>query len=119
MSAAVLRTAEVSTSSVVESLWNRTSRSAAVPYPKHGCRTASDTPRIAATAAAVTTSTSSRKHQLFLVCVYISRSIFHVAHKSPKKICLPGIDHRHTNAKNVLFLLNLVWSYYGTALEGR
>ena len=101
LSAAVLRTAEVSTSSVVESLWNQTSQSAAVPYPKHGCRTASDTQPIAATAAAVTTSSSSSKHQLFLVCVYISWSIFHSAHKSQKCFCLPGIDHRHTNAKNL------------------
>ena len=43
VSAALLRTAEASTSRVVESLWNRISRSAAVPYPKHRCRTASDT----------------------------------------------------------------------------
>ena len=64
LSAAFLRTAEVSTNCMVESLWNRTSRSAAVPYPKHGCRTASDTLPIivAATAAAVTTSSSNSKH---------------------------------------------------------
>ena len=109
LSAAVLRTAEVSTSSVVESLRNRISRSAAVPYPNHGCRTASDTLPIAATAAAVTTSSGKSKHQLFLVCVYISCSIFHVAHKSQKSFCSPGIDHRHTNAKKKMFLLNLVW----------
>ena len=107
MSAAVLRTAEVSTSSVVESLWNRTSRSAAVPYPKHGCRTESDTLPVAATAAAVTTSSSSSKRHSCFWCVYTytSCSIFHLAHKSLKYFCLPGIDHRHTNAKNVFVSL--------------
>ena len=38
---------------------------------------------------------------------YISCSIFHLAHKSQKCFYLPGIDHRHTNAKHVFVSLEL------------
>ena len=108
LSAAVLRTAEVSTSSVVEPLWNRTSRSAAVPYPKHGCRTASDTLPIAATAAAVTTSSSSSKHQLFLVYAYRVQSS--AWHTNPKNVFVDLVSIIGTRMpKRFLFLLNLVW----------
>ena len=86
LSAAVLRTVEVSTSRVVESLWNRTSRSAAVPYPKHGCLTASDTLPIAATAAAVTTSSSSSKHHSCFWCVYTYRVQSFTWHTNPENV---------------------------------
>ena len=110
LSAAVLRTAEVSTSSVVEPLWNRTSRSAAVPYPKHGCRTASDTLPIAATAAAVTTSSSSSKHQLFLVCVYIYRVQSSTWHTNPQNVFVHLVSIFGTRMpKTFLFLMNFVW----------
>ena len=111
LSAAVLRTADVSTSIVVKSLCNRTSRSAAVPYPKHGCRTASDALPIAAIAAAVTTSSSSSKHHntaVSGVCIHIVQSS--TWHTNPKNVFVYLVSIIGTRMpKMFLFLLNLVW----------
>ena len=107
ISAAVLRTTEVYTSSVVQSLWNRTSRSAAVPYPKHGCRTASDTLPIAATAIAVTTN--SRQQAPAVSRVYTQRVQSSTWQPNPKNVfvhLVPIIGTRMP--KMFLFLFNVV-----------
>ena len=109
MSAAVLRTAEVSTSSVVESLWNRTSRSAAVPAPKHGCRTASDTLLVAAKAAAAVTTSSSSSTSCFW-CVYTYRGQSSTRHTNPKNVFVYLVSIIGTRTPKIfLFLMNLVW----------
>ena len=96
---------------MVESLWNPTSRRAAVPYPKHGCRTASDALPIAAIAAAVTTSSSSSKHHntaVSGVCIHIVQSS--TWHTNPKNVFVYLVSIIGTRMpKMFLFLLNLVW----------
>ena len=104
-------TAEVSTSSVVESLWNRTSRSAAVPYPKHGCRTASDTlPSSKARLLYVSVdffSSFGKYTRIHIIHIDVSFvQSFHLAHKS-QKYCLSIIGTRMP--KIFLFILDLVW----------
>ena len=108
LSAAVLRTTEVSTSSVVKSLWNRTSRSAAVPYLKHGCPAGSDTLPLAATAAAVTTSCSSSNHHRFFWCGYTYRVQCATWHTNPQNVFVHLVSIIGTRMPK-MFLLNLVW----------